>query len=100
MKWLLAESEFEKYKYHKNTFDCDDFSLILHAFVRQEQYRRKDWKNPWAFGEAWGNKFKGELQEHAVNIALTKKEILLIEPQTDEIWTANPDNDNIYFVRM
>jgi len=100
IEWLLYESGFEKYQYHRNTFDCDDYSLILHAFIRQEQYR-KDWKHPWAFGECWLNKYKGKKHNEAINISISNKnEILLINPQTDDIITTDPSNDNIYFTRM
>lgn len=101
IEWLLFESGFESYKYLKDTFDCDDFALVLHAFVRQEQYKRK-WKEPWAFGEAWGKfKYQEGRSRHALNISvLDTDEVLLIEPQSDRTWVANNNVDRPGFIRM
>lgn len=91
IEWLLSDSSFEVYKYLKSVFDCDDYCLMLHAFVRQEQYKEK-WEKPWAFGEIWS-------RTHAYNVVVSEDEILCIEPQTDAIWTVRADPD-IWFVRM
>ncbi|UCB50937.1 MAG: hypothetical protein JSW56_08820, partial [Deltaproteobacteria bacterium] len=67
--------------------DCDDHALILHAFVIQKRYRqvekgklKKPQWYPWAFGQAWGYKFRGTKRSHAVNICITRDEkVLLID---------------------
>lgn len=87
----LISSYFEDYKYIKETLDCDDYALLLHAWIRQQQYKNH-WKKPLAFGEAWSTK-------HAVNIAvLENSKIVLIEPQTDALLPA--DAYDIVFIRM
>lgn len=90
---LLRETYFEHYKWTKEVFDCDDFTVILNAFVKQNRYKELA-KLPWAFGEAWTKGGK-----HAVNIAVTPDKILLIEPQNDKIWEASIE-DKIVFIKI
>jgi len=105
---LLLKSWVDQYKWMNEIFDCDDFALIVHAWVVQERYKRRqeegekeELKYPWAFGEAWGSKLKGEYTSHAINVVITRdKGIYLAEPQDDHIWAANPDNDILYYIRM
>ena len=81
---LLLDSKIDLYKYRDDTFDCDDFSLILHAFVRQCQYSI-GWSNPWLFGEVFG-KFSDIGGSHARNFCITSdRGFVLPEPQTDRI---------------
>jgi len=90
--WSMVKDNYiDEYKYISSVFDCDDFALVLHAWMRQEQYRRK-WKYPWAFGEAWTKK-------HALNITLTDEGLMLIEPQNDEMRKIN-EKDHYTFIRM
>jgi hypothetical protein len=87
----LITSYIDDYGYLAEITDCGDFSLFLHAWIRQQQYKAK-WKKPLAFGEAWSKK-------HAVNIAiLATEEVVLIEPQTDHLLPA--DTYDIIFIRM
>lgn len=95
---LIQKSFIEKYKYKLETFDCDDFALILHAWIRQEQYRENR-KYPWAFGECWG-KFDKVDEFHAKNFTITHEgKLLLIEPQTDEV-KYYETSDIFVFIRM
>lgn len=87
----LVTSYFEDYEYLKETLDCDDYALLLHAWIRQKQYKEK-WGKPLAFGEAWS-------KTHAVNIAiLNTGKVVLIEPQNDRVLDASTYGIN--FVRM
>lgn len=113
--WLLARTDIEsivrdtwleKYKYVAEGFDCDDYALIFHAFTVQERYKRMraagetGWL-PFAIGEVWGTRLNKNNGGHAVNIAITQAgEVLLIEPQNDNIWSADPDNDHVHYIRM
>ena len=93
---LLKDNYIEQYRYMTETFDCDDYALLLHAWVRQEQYRNK-WEHPWALGEAWGY-FGGE--KHALNVVVTADNgLMLIEPQSDGM-RKNDKKDIFTFVRM
>jgi len=105
IKKILKESLIDMYKYTVHSFDCDDYSLLAHAFIVQERYKIKknklEKKQPWAFGQAWGSKFNGKEVSHAVNICYTQDEgIIFIEPQTDKIWRANSEQDKVIFIRM
>ncbi len=87
---LIRNSKIDAYSYHKETFDCGDFSLILHAFVRQCQYDM-DWPNPWLFGEVFG-KFSDIGGSHARNFCVTSdRGFILPEPQNDRLHLHDPD---------
>jgi hypothetical protein len=87
----IVSSYFEDYKYQSQIMDCDDYSLLLHAWIRQQQYRQQ-WSQPLAFGEVWS-------KTHALNfVILDDKTIKLIEPQNDKL--LNPNTYDINFVRM
>ena len=90
LKQLLYENRIDKKKYVKDSFDCDDFALQLHAAIKR--------KGNYAFGEVHGT-FRGNSTYHAVNICICKHCIVLIEPQTDKIWTCTED-DKVYRLRI
>jgi len=95
---LLKEGFIDKYKFKNELFDCDDYALILHAWIRQKQYK-ESWINPWAVGEIWG-KFKDNEGFHAMNFAITSdRGFLLIEPQTDGV-TYYETTNAFVFIRM
>ena len=108
LEWLVVDTFMEKYRYKAEVFDCDDFALVLHAFVVQNRYieieQRKLSKDewfPWAFGQVWGTKFRGKPTGHAINICLTRDEgVILLEPQNDQIWKADSNRDHVHFVRI
>jgi hypothetical protein len=99
---LLYDSFIENYGYLKEIFDCDDFALILHAFVVQERYRWVDsdkkpeggeWL-PWVFGEIGIN-------NHMLNFCLTEDDgFIIIEPQSDEIREADTKRDIPKFIKF
>jgi len=88
VKKLLKETFFEKYQYRAESFDCDDFALILDAFVKQEAYKQ-GWKRSWTFGQAYGIFPDFSPEFHARNIVLVKEGLYLVEPQLDEVRTIN-----------
>jgi len=96
----LQDSKIDKYVYTDELWDCDNYALLLHAYVirkRYEDFRKgklaKEQCYSLAFGQIWTD-------IHAINIALTYDEdILLIEPQTDEIRKAEKGL-NITFIRI
>ena len=103
---LLSDTFMEQYKWTKEIFDCDTFSLVLNAFVAQERYvqmeNRKlsedEWFE-WSFFQCWGTKFQGESMHHAINGCLTSNRgIVLIEPQNDQMWRANNEKDHVYYI--
>lgn len=108
---ILKESQIDKFVHTAGTigadsglFDCDDFSLLLQAFIIRKRYedfqKGKIPKNqlfPLAFGQIWYQEIMGS---HAINICVTRDEgIVLIEPQTDKVWQAE-QNITIDFLRF
>ena len=83
IKKILLESRVDTYKYIAETFDCDDFAIKLFSMVKDYQYENL-MKFPFCFGFC---KLKMPYSEmHIMNICITdKKQILLIEPQKDQI---------------
>ena len=102
---LLVDSFINKYTYATEVFDCDDYALVLHAFIVQERYRKmsegKPKNRPWAFGQALVSQLDGKEAHHAINICWTAdKGLLLVEPQTDWARVADPERDMLHFIRM
>jgi hypothetical protein len=103
----LAESKVDRMKFINSINDCDDFALQLHADIKRvrsfmaeyQQIPQEEWVS-WAFGEVFGDKFRGMSMKHAANICATQEGMFLIEPREDRIWLANSNNDNIYFIKM
>lgn len=91
VKKLLKETFIEEYQYRANSFDCDDYSLILDAFVKQEGYKQ-GWSKPWAFGQVYGIFPDYSPEFHARNIVLTVEGLYLIEPQLDEARGINAED--------
>jgi len=105
---LLWDTYLEKYRWIADVFDCDDRGIVLHAFVIQQRYyqiqerkiSKEEWF-PWALGEVWASMFRGKVSGHAINICLTRDAgLLLIEPQTDQMWSADREKDRPYFIRI
>lgn len=105
LKKLLFDSQIDRYAYKSELQDCDDYALLLHAYVIHERYKDfKEGKIPenqlysLAFGQVWYRDKK--IGYHAINICITcDKGILLIEPQQDKIWKPKK-NMSIDFIRM
>ena len=96
----------KKLKFINNAWDCDNYSLLLNAEFKKYQYdiiscSRKDKVNyTWAFGQCLGRKFQGINMNHAINIAVCKQGVFLIDPQNDDIWRASKSKDDLYFIMM
>jgi len=104
----IKNSNIYKYKYNLEWMDCDDFALLLHSDIIKQRYEKiinkKLSKEKWlpiSFGQIWGSKFKGQKMAHAINICYTSDQgVMLIEPQTNEIWKANSKKDKPFFIRI
>ncbi len=96
----------KKMDYISNVWDCDNFSLLLNAEVKNWQYTCLKCSPidkqayTWAFGECLCSKVDGKIINHAINIAICKEGVFLIEPQNDKIWLADKDKDKLYFIKM
>ena len=89
----------------KNLGDCDDYALFSNALVKKyfidnglNKFNNKYYTI--AYGEANGTKWNAWEDTHTANIAFCEEGIVLVEPQTSEIWTPNSNDDSIYFVRI
>lgn len=79
---FLASDPTDQERYVTETYDCDDFSFRLMGQFHEKPYAAL------AFGIAWS-------RVHGYNIFVSKEgEVLLIEPQTDEI--LKPSKDEVY----
>lgn len=81
--------------------DCDDQALFFHADAKKYWANHSTGYNALCIGEVAGTQFQGWPDVHNQNIAIDDKgEILLIEPQTKEIFKANSIDDLPYWVRI
>jgi len=105
---FINNTYLSEYQFTAEVMDCEDFSLILHAFIIQERYKDMqrlgitgEQRLPWAFGQIWLTKYQGNTAGHAQNICLTDDEgIVLIEPQTNEFFVASSTQDVPYHIRI
>jgi len=106
IEWILTDTWIDKYRYVAEGFDCDDSAMLFHAFCVQERYKRMRDANAsgwfsFAIGQCWGTKFEGKDTSHAINIAITSDEgVILFEPQNDRTWIADAGRDHVHFIRM
>lgn len=103
----MADDLTDREKYREQSNDCDDFALHTHsrikARVKNLIFKRGDgsyYGCTIPFGEVWGMKFRGREMHHAINICVCREGVMLIEPQTDEIWVASGIEDSIYYGRV
>ena len=96
----LWEGELRKYAFKKNLTECEEFALFCHAYVKQYQIYHFSDKYNWAYGECMAKKVLGFEAIHSCNLYLTSNKIYMVEPQTGAFWEANPDLDDVFFVKM
>lgn len=90
----LFDSKIDEMIYIAEINDCDNFAVLLYAYVLRKRYEDynagltlKGGLYSLTVGEMWyENPIAGP---HAINIAITSDAgILFIEPQTDRVWKA------------
>lgn len=96
----LWEGELKKYSFKKNLMECEEFALFCHSFVKQHQVFNFNDKYNWCYGECITSKLLGFERVHSCNLYLTQNNIFMVEPQTGAYWEANPDLDDVFFVKM
>lgn len=97
---LLWEGELKKYSFKKNLTECEEFALFCHAFIKQYQIYNFSDKYNWIYGECMTKKLMGFESIHSCNLYLTSNNIFMVEPQTGAYWQADPDLDDVFFVKM
>jgi hypothetical protein len=79
--------------------DCDDFALELHTEMKQKSRLSKyPFHKP--FGEAFGLKWRSQIDKHTANIFYCKKGVYLCDGQDKAVWKANSNDDLIYTVKL
>jgi hypothetical protein len=77
---LLKQDKTDQYTWVEEDWDCDNFAEVLDGNIDEMTYPQG-----YAFGQLW---FFTNTFGHAINFAiLDTKELILIEPQNDEIFT-------------
>ena len=102
IKKVVAIDTTDRLASHGYRFDCDDFALQLSAAVSlyRGQNVKGDEPGPWPFGQAMVRKHRGKIEKHNLNICVLETDIILIEPQDDNIWIASPIDDDPFFVKI
>ena len=85
-----------KKQFKDELFDCDDFALVAHAFVKLKSAELL-LPNSWAFGEV--SLFYPQKGIHNQNIYITEDlKVKLFEPQTNI--TTNPNQEIAFYARF
>jgi len=103
---FLQSKYLDEYQYTAEMMDCEDFSLIIRAFIVQERYKdmmdhgwTEEERLPWAFGQAGLTKYQGITSNHTQNLCITSDSgVFLIESQTNEFFFAIDSNDTPYYI--
>lgn len=99
---IIENRPLDKYKFIKQAFDCDDYSLLLQAHVIIQRYIKITGNEaepllPWAFGQIW---YKIGDSYHTLNICVTSgRKIRVIEPQLSKPSLLRDDFE-ITFIRF
>jgi hypothetical protein len=93
--------------YIERLYECEEFALELVASQRRAHAADCQLgavpageRFNWPLGIVCGTRFRGHDMDHWQNLCLTADGIILIEPQTGQIWPPQPDMDQIYFLLM
>lgn len=89
VRQLLNKSQGDRRTWTAERFDCDDFSYVLKGEAAIHSYDGQDFRFGLCIGIIWGY-FDWVNGYHAVNWFVdNKKQLYLIEPQTDVIYPAD-----------
>ena len=96
LKKFLAANGVDKRKYHKQRYDCDDFSYSLIGAERA-WFSKHNKEEGSSFGIVWGDLRRRpgdtERRPHAMNFLVDHNgKVWLVEPQTDDIYQLTPES--------
>lgn len=104
---FLERKKLAERKWIGQVSDCDDFakwamgdaSWVRADLVYANKVPKDDWY-PWPFLYASTNMIHGKERLHALNLCICDDDIVyLIDPSADcEIWIANYEKDNVFYV--
>jgi len=88
-KKILEWDRTNKHKYYRDRFDCDKYAMYLKSNIA------------WFFGINAVGVVLDYSSEHAYNIIFThdKNEPLILEPQTDEVFSIDDRDPRYYALR-
>jgi hypothetical protein len=92
---IITNSGLARAEYMPETFDCDDFAIVLKSHFCEAAYKDFERRPPHCFGLIWG-----ELPHvHALNWMINEDyRVRLVEPQTGEVFEVKPEHKNITFM--
>jgi len=94
---LSSLNDMPRFRYE--LFDCDDFALVTHAFVKQKFAGENKYKYNAAFGEVMFYEPVGGI--HVANLFITEDEtIWFYDAQLKQMETPLIPLHDVYFVRM
>lgn len=105
---FLAQDASDRHTYVSDQFDCDDFARVLVGREREWFGRRVSddgGKYGSTFGTVWGDIRREETDEepnyHAMCIFIDNDHnVVLVEPQTDEVWPEITSVSTFYMVNV
>lgn len=96
---IVSNSLLDRVSYVEDTYDCDDFALVLKGHFAQAAYAEGKRRKPHCVGLLWGVFGTKNPINHALNWVVTDDLILrLIEPQTGDIWEPRKSDQGISFM--
>jgi hypothetical protein len=92
---IITKSGLARAEYMPETFDCDDFAIVLKSHFCEAAYKDFERRPPHCIGLIWG-----ELPHvHAINWMINDDyRLRLIEPQTGEVFDIKPEHRNVTFM--
>lgn len=92
---IIANSGLSRATYMPETFDCDDYALVLKSHFCEAAYKDFQRRAPHCFGLIWG-----ELPHvHAVNWMINDDyRLRFVEPQNGQIFEPGREHGNITFM--
>lgn len=92
---VITNSGLSRAEYMPETFDCDDFAIVLKSHFCEAAYKDFERRPPHCMGLIWG-----ELPHvHAINWMINDDyRFRLIEPQTGEVFELKPEHRNVTFM--
>ncbi|MHA2163494.1 MAG: hypothetical protein ACXACB_01995 [Promethearchaeota archaeon] len=90
-----------------NISECEDFAEILAARIKEERIEKaqanllkQEELFNWAFGFAFGDKFRAWDEYHYLNIFRSEEGLRLLEPQTHNFWQPTSADDNVIVLKI
>lgn len=102
---FLKKVQLKDRAYIPNLFECEEFSLVALAKLREYRallFDEGDIKNALnlPIGMCSGTMFKGVKFNHTLIVCACSDGVFLFEPQSGEMWLAQQGKDKFFFIWM